>query len=220
MEDTRDHKVLYLAHLNRAEAGDACDVTRPPDHPPDVTRRTALKKPTPYPLSTKDLNRFWSKVDRSGGPTACWPWTGHCSTVGYGQFTVRENGRQYKHSAHRIAYSIHHGVVVSDLNVCHECDNRPCCNPAHLWLGTQADNMHDRDAKGRAYVGGPYSAARGEDSGRAKVTERDVREIRRLYASGTIGYRRLSQRYGVTPMAVKAIVTRKSWRHVDDEVAA
>lgn len=85
---------------------------------------------------------FWVKVDKSG---ECWVWTGSRGSGGYGK--VRYQGALC--FAHRLAWELTHGPIPPGMSVCHSCDNRPCCNPAHLWLGTYADNMHDRDRKGR-----------------------------------------------------------------------
>ena len=107
------------------------------------------------PLDDTTIARFNAKVDRSGGPDACWPWTAGRFGTGYGAFKVR--GRN--HHAHRIAYELAHDEPIpSDPDapkvfVCHACDNPPCCNPAHLWLGTTTDNMRDASTKGRLATG-------------------------------------------------------------------
>lgn len=85
--------------------------------------------------------RFWSKVDRRG-PDECWPWLAAKSATRYGVFD--------KTRAHRVAYALTHGLIPEGRIVCHRCDNPPCCNPAHLWLGTPKDNTADMVAKGRA----------------------------------------------------------------------
>lgn len=99
----------------------------------------------PAPLE----KRFSSKVDRSGGPAACWPWKGAWRTEkGYGRILKdRRKGRALR--AHRVAWELAHGPIPLGLCVCHACDNPPCCNPAHLFLGTMLDNNRDRDAKDR-----------------------------------------------------------------------
>lgn len=89
--------------------------------------------------------RFWAKVDRSGGPEACWPWTGARAWNGYGQFG---DGGQI-HIASRVAWELSCGPIAEGLHVLHRCDNPPCVNPAHLFLGTHSDNMRDMVAKGR-----------------------------------------------------------------------
>lgn len=93
-------------------------------------------------MDEKTIARFWSKVDKRG-PDECWLWTGLVFVGGY--------GRLGEHKAHRIAAVLCLALdPASELIVCHRCDNPPCCNPAHLFLGTHADNMRDKAAKNRA----------------------------------------------------------------------
>lgn len=89
------------------------------------------------------IDIFWSKVDRSGGPDACWQWLGFRDRIGYGHFSHK--------LAHRIAWIARFGGIPEGQQVLHHCDNPPCCNSRHLFLGTQADNMRDCVAKGRLH---------------------------------------------------------------------
>lgn len=113
--------------------------------------------------------RFWAKVDRSGGPEACWLWlAGVRNDDGYGQF--RLGGRMQQ--AHRIAYEQANGPIPDGLHVLHRCDVRRCVNPGHLFIGTNADNMADRNAKGRQSRGAKHSSACRATTGRPKTSPR------------------------------------------------
>ena len=89
--------------------------------------------------------RFWEKVTR-GDESECWEWTGFRKPEGYGVFLLKK-GRYA--TASRFAWELTHGPIPDGLCICHTCDNPPCCNPAHLWLGTRADNNRDKTEKGR-----------------------------------------------------------------------
>jgi len=145
----------------------------------------------------KQLERFWSKVDKSGGDDACWIWTGRVDRNGYGHPWFMGKP-QY---AHRIAYMLSNERDPAELDVLHSCDNPACCNPLHLSLGTQTDNNADRDAKGRQ--------ARGERCGHLKLTDVQVASMRALWETGTYTKKRLSLLFGVSDTHVGHIIAKK-----------
>lgn len=162
--------------------------------------------------------RFWRHVKR-GSDSECWVWTGQ--TVGrYGRMRSSDGERLVP--AHRVAYELLVGPIPSGLRVLHRCDNPPCCNPAHLLVGTQAENMNDMRTKGRAASGDrsgarlhPERIARGEAQGHAKLSNAMVREIRSLTASG-LNQRVIAKLFGVAQPTVSDISTGRTWRHVEE----
>lgn len=156
-------------------------------------------------LSTIDavhIRRFQARVDSSAGVDECWPWMGTLTVKGYGQLSY---GRGASVRAHRLAHYLATGEQPE--NVCHRCDNPPCCNPSHLFSGTYADNQHDKGAKGRAARG----AANG---GGGKLTDDDVRAIRRAVDAGGSTQRQIGERYGITGTMVGYIARGRKWAHV------
>ncbi len=148
--------------------------------------------------------RFWPKIEKRG-PEECWPWRCRARTPrGYGLFSI---GRQ-KFYAHRFAYELVNGPLSEGMEVLHTCDNPPCCNPAHLYPGTQQENNRDMKERGRMRI------LRGEERPNAKLSDGRVREIRKLYASGGVSYLQLAARFGVADSRIREIVRRKAWAHV------
>lgn len=160
-----------------------------------------MKKPRPIKLTKADKIRFWSKVDRRG-PDDCWEWQASRTWQGYGHFGI---GGSNPYLAHRIAFVIANGDT--ELCVLHHHDNPSCCNPKHLYAGTIEDNNRDRDNKGRA------ADNRGENSGNTKLTDSDVREIRRLYAGGWLQLE-IAGDFGIKQTTVSAIIRRETWKHI------
>jgi hypothetical protein len=132
---------------------------------------------------------------------------GSVNTHGYGQ--VQHGGKYF--GAHRLMYALWHPRRnISGKFICHECDNRRCVNPAHLYCGTPKSNMQDMIERGRQnFPGGPS----GEKHRDAKLTEERVREIRKRNAAGE-GYRKLAAIYGVDRSTIKYVVKRITWKHV------
>lgn len=165
--------------------------------------------PKPQPIAS----RFWSKVDTSGD---CWEWTG-CQRAGYGYFRVAAG---HMEMAHRFSWQLAYGPISNGLFVCHACDNPRCVRPDHLFLGTHDENMADMVRKGRSPSGDrnpsrrfPERVSRGEHH-TAKLTEAQVRDIRARYTPGYGHLTELGREFGVTPDAIKFIVTRQTWKHI------
>lgn len=144
--------------------------------------------------------------ETSVAANGCWLWTGHRHAQGYGH--VKWNGRMQL--AHRLAMEAT-GLDLGEMKACHRCDNPPCINPAHLFAGTQADNVRDRDAKGRV---SRKSVNIGEACANAKLGRVAVECLRAVHALGLFTERELAKWWGVSQQNVNAIVHRRSWRHV------
>lgn len=158
------------------------------------------------------LNDFWARVRRSKRG-ACWLWRGQTDRYGYGVF--RMCGRTVK--AHRLAYETAYGAPGKYMCVCHACDVRGCCNPRHLFAGTNAENTADRQRKSRQATGArtrPETRAKGEANGSSKLTRSDVRRIRRLATRGTQRQADIGRRFGVTQGVVSKIKRRALWAHL------
>jgi hypothetical protein len=153
-------------------------------------------------------DRFWEKVDRRG-PDECWPWIRYRNHEGYGHFAITP-GRVI--GAHRAVWELTVGSIPNGLHVLHRCDNPPCVNPEHLFLGTNADNVQDSFLKKRR-KNRPRS---GEQNNNAVLTEAAVREIRQILADGT--HKRgtqsaLARRFRVSVNLISLIKKGRIWRH-------
>ena len=165
------------------------------------------------------VERFWEKVDRRG-PDDCWPWLAGTDGHGYGAFTVSPGQQR---AAHVVAYELATGKMLeAGIFGCHTCDNPPCCNPAHVFPGTPADNAHDRDAKGRTARGNaagarlhPERLLRGSKHGRAKLTDADIPVIRRLYEERRMSQQAIADEYNVSQVVISAVVRRVAWKHIE-----
>jgi len=162
---------------------------------------------TQYITDPTFQQRFFARMTRA--PSGCLEWQGCKDGCGYG--LIRIGGKN--HRVHRVAWQIAHGAIPDGLNVLHHCDNPTCSdaiNEGHLFLGTAADNAHDRDRKGRD------GDLHGEKNGSAKLTETDVLEIRRIYVPGSheFGQLALARRFRVHQAQIWRVLHREAWQHV------
>lgn len=169
------------------------------------------------------MEAFWAKVSRRGDHE-CWPWMGCIHKSGYGHF--KQKGECFK--AHRVAYALTFGTISwktgmrgpRGVIVMHQCDNRRCCNPAHLIMGTQRDNMVDCSRKQRI--------GHGASHGHVKLTDDDVAVIKAMQAQGIIGrpgrgwnrstrdgatlsLAAVGRRFGVSGKTIEQVVRRRAW---------
>lgn len=136
---------------------------------------------------------FFDWVDQSEGPDSCWPWLGGDNGDGYGRFK-RDKKTYY---SHRESYEIANGPIPDGLYVLHKCDNRPCCNPRHLFLGTHLENIADAVAKGRN--------AKGERNGHAKFSDEIVAQVIAAYKPGLVTQQEVADRFGMNRRHVAAL---------------
>jgi hypothetical protein len=155
-------------------------------------------------LKPKDIERFWAKVERRG-PDDCWLWLGGKSTCNT-QYTPMTYGAFRQMRAHRVAWQIANGREPLPFHViCHRCDVPLCCNPAHLFEGTRADNQRDMQLKQR-------SGILGEKNPKAKVTVEQVLEIRAMDA--TVSNVELAARYGVDDSTIYSARVGRKWKNL------
>lgn len=164
----------------------------------------ARRSHAPIPILPDALaRRFWLKVNKSAGPDACWPWkAGTRKKAGYGGFKVYG----LNITASRIAYALHRHKDPGDMLVCHTCDNPPCCNPKHLFLGTVKDNSDDMVRKGRHRP--PIS--KGDRNGNAKLTQAQVTLIKEQIAAGKTNTS-IALLFDITHQLISRIRRGKAW---------
>ena len=160
------------------------------------------------PMTQDRIDKFWSYIDKKESDQ-CWVWTGAKSTAGYGVFLAKP-GRVYI-SSHRIAFALSRNQEPKNC-ICHTCDNPPCCNPDHLFDGSDQDNSFDMWRKGRA------------NNYQQKLTPAKVLEIRQLYPLPQDGkhrplrqspsYSETAKKYGVKLLTIYNVANFKTWRHV------
>jgi hypothetical protein len=152
-------------------------------------------------VTARYADQFWTKVQPVD--SGCWEWQG-AKTDGYGN--IRLGGRAGRNvRAHRLAYELACGLIPEGMIVCHHCDNPPCCNPDHLFLGSHAANVADKITKGRGI--------HGEKNGIARLTVSAVKMIRRRCDAGET-QRSLARELGVSETTISRVVHRHLWGHV------
>ena len=158
----------------------------------------------PQSSMARTAARFWARVDRSGGADSCWPWLGARHYRGYGRYGKGLKGPSF---SHRMAWFLTNGGIPPRAEICHSCDNPPCCNPAHLFIGTHQQNMADMVRKGRSRI------SRGEDNPTAILTAAQVTDIRQRLLAKT-PQKTLAAEYGVSKSTIGAIATGRIWAHL------
>lgn len=152
-------------------------------------------------MTDKQVRAFEKKIVKTDG---CWLWSGKTDKRGYGVYAPYSNGKRIYINTHRVAYALYVSDPVGAV-VCHQCDIPACVRPSHLFLGTQAENIADRDRKGRT--------ANGVRNGSAKLTEHEVIAIRQLRTHG-VKLAAIALIYPVSFQTIHKICTRKNWRSV------
>ena len=180
-----------------------------------------------YSIQSSWLPWFMSQIEATD--SGCWLWVGTKTRAGYGSPRIEGKHRR----AHRVVYEMIVGPIPEGLSVLHKCDVRNCCNPDHLYVGTQADNMRDMQLRGRnghythpeatprGRRHGHYThpeSYRGERNGKAKLTEDQVR-ITRMAAKQGITQRTLAQHFGVSQPTIYSIIHRKTWTYLDSDLS-
>lgn len=154
-------------------------------------------------------DRFWSHVGVSNSD-ACWGWSASFDLHGYGQFVYRKGKKTWRIKSSIFAYRFpwdFPGIErpLNSLCVLHACDNPPCCNPSHLFLGTQKDNVADMVRKKRNVFGASHISS--------KITDADVLEIRRRRNSGEL-YKDIARDFPLSESSIRKIAIRMRWKHL------
>lgn len=166
-----------------------------------------MKKITDYTAYWKILfRRFWNSVDVRK-PDECWEWKKSRTERGYGKLEYVKDGKAKTIGAHKMAYMLTYGSVPEDLLICHTCDNPPCCNPFHIFAGTNQDNRDDCVKKKRHAVGI-------KNGGGVKLDETQVIKIRELYKTGNYTQDELVEMFQVSMSTIQRVLYRRGWKHI------
>lgn len=159
-------------------------------------------------LSKSDEKRIFDKIYYPGNDQDCWPWTGYCNKCGYGKVNLNK----VSVPVHRVIWEYYYGLIPSGLIVRHKCDNPPCCNPEHLEIGTQADNIQDmidrkRDRK-----------AKGSEAGSSKLDEQDIENIINGIIIGTfVDISDIMTYYNMSRNSIVGILNGEHWKVVTNK---
>jgi len=163
-----------------------------------------LNTSKPITILFEDIDKFaesfWEKV-LIKGEEECWEWQRALQGKGYGSVSV---GKGKTELAHRVAYHLTNGEIPVGMSIMHKCDNRKCCNPSHLILGTNLDNALDMVAKGRQ--------AKGEAHGMSKLTMEEAEKMRMLYQDDEISFSDLGSKFGVSGRTARGVVKGDYWK--------
>jgi hypothetical protein len=167
-------------------------------------------------FNPETVKRFWQKVQKT---ETCWLWTASLRNKGYGAFGYTVNGKAINGRAHRFSYELHIGSIPDGLFVLHTCDTPACVNPAHLFLGTNLDNVRDMMEKGRHLSGGTHCGSSGKwihgtSHHRAKLNAEKVREIRQLHEDGMTNLA-IGKLFNVSVGTVSNVINHISWKHIE-----
>jgi hypothetical protein len=154
--------------------------------------------------------RIFQSLKRTGG---CLEWQGALSDNGYGRISVLGTAQR----VHRVAYELFNGPIPEGMFVCHKCDNPPCCEPGHLFLGTPKQNTADMHNKGRQAPWQYNTDVAGEKNPRAKLTAVDVLQIRRRYTNSSVTLKQLAEEYGVHFDTISKAVNGVTWSHLKSQ---
>lgn len=171
-----------------------------------IHTKIRIKSPKPPKFGKKRITskeRFWSKVDKTGGEDSCWDWiakTHH--SFGYGCMLFN---KKYWYS-HQLAYYLTYGTPKQW--VLHNCGNAKCCNPKHLKDGTPLENAADRLRHGRNNVG------KGENHGNAKLNDMKVKEIKTILLTKQLSHSQIGIQFGVSPKTISSISANHTWNHI------
>ena len=154
--------------------------------------------------------RFWDKVEKLGAED-CWPWAG-ATVKGYGSISGTSSVQRYY--SHRVSWEIHNGKIPHGMLVLHHCDNPPCVNPDHLYIGTAQDNSNDIRSRGKH----PFSGFRGEEMHAAKLTNAAVVGIWEMLMDGRT-HKEAADAHEISETTVREISHGRRWGHITESLS-